>query len=79
MNAPKRFRDGLTAVDWLANYMATEGPAVETAELFEAAKRNGISRRTVQRARLELNIDIEYLTAFSGRRTRWVVVPRRPF
>lgn len=75
LGTPKRFRDGQTAVQWLRRYMTNEGPAVDSVELREAGKRNGISYQTLLRARRQLNIDIEERHAFGARTTRWVVVP----
>lgn len=53
-------QDRHDAVQWLSDYLKVEGPHAESADAKRAATKAGFSERTLQRARQELGVLIEY-------------------
>jgi hypothetical protein len=54
-------QDRTEALNWLAEYLAIEGPSAKSSDAKKAAKAAGIAERTLQRARKELAVVIGYI------------------
>jgi hypothetical protein len=53
-------QDRADAVRWLTEYLEIEGPAARSSDAKLAAKKAGISERTLQRARSKLGVIVSY-------------------